>query len=114
MRISRVLLDGDLVRCAAADGVVFEPVEEFGGEPVSGVSIAQLPFAEHGAVSLVHIAVNGAMPLHTGPESGFVQVVEGAGTLVLPATSAFATRRPSSSCSLRTRSTAGPMSRRTR
>jgi quercetin dioxygenase-like cupin family protein len=84
VRISRILLDGDVVRCAAAEAVAFEAVEELGGQPVHGVSVAQLAFAEHAAVHLVRIAVGGGLSLHTGPESGFVQVVEGAGTLVLP------------------------------
>lgn len=84
MRVSRVLLDGDAVRRAVVDGVEFESVDEVAGERVEGVSAAHLTFAEHASVHLVRIAVGGGFPMHSGPESGFVAVIEGAGTLVLP------------------------------
>jgi quercetin dioxygenase-like cupin family protein len=84
MRVSRVLLDGEAVRCAVLDGVEFEPVDEVAGERVEGVSAAHLTFAEHASAHLVRIAVGGGFPMHTGPESGFVTVIEGSGTLVLP------------------------------
>jgi|SRR5581483_4000277 len=94
MRVSRVLLDAGAVRAAALEDIEFEPVAEVAGEAVAGVSTAQLEFAEHGAVHLVRIAAGGRFPMHTGPESGFVVVVEGAGTLLLPGDARVAYRAP--------------------
>jgi len=84
VRISRILADGGLVTSALVEGVSFEPVEEMEGEPVEGVAMAQLSFAPNGAVHLVRVAAGGGMPMHTGSEWGFVQVVTGSGMLVLP------------------------------
>ena len=84
MRISRVLADGELITSAVVEGVTFEPVLELAGEPVTGVSTATLEFSSTAAAHLVRIAAGGAFPMHTGPEWGFVQVVNGSGTLVLP------------------------------
>ena len=83
MRISRVLADGEMVTNAVVEGVRFEPVSELGGEPVTGVRVAVLEFSGNAAVHLVRIAAGGGFPMHTGPQWGFVQVVEGSGTLVL-------------------------------
>jgi quercetin dioxygenase-like cupin family protein len=84
VRISRVFADGELVTSTVVDGVCFEAVEDMEGEHVEGVSMTQLSFAPNGAVHLVRVAAAGSMPMHTGPEWGFVQVVTGSGTLVLP------------------------------
>ena len=84
MRISRVLADGELVTSAVVEGVGFEPVFEVAGEQVTGVSVAALEFSGTATVHLVRIAAGGRFPMHTGPEWGFVQVVTGSGTLVLP------------------------------
>jgi quercetin dioxygenase-like cupin family protein len=54
------------------------------GEPVAGVSAAALTFADNASVHIIRIAAGGRFPLHTGPQSGFVQVVQGSGALVLP------------------------------
>ena len=83
MRISRVLADGELITSAVVEGISFEPVLAVAGEPVTGVSTAALQFSRSAAVHLVRIAAGGGFPMHTGPEWGFVQVVTGAGTLVL-------------------------------
>jgi quercetin dioxygenase-like cupin family protein len=71
------------VTWSAVDDVRFEPVTEIAGEQVRGVSMAALDFSGGASVHLVRIAVGGGFPMHTGPEWGFVQVVRGAGTLVL-------------------------------
>ena len=84
MRISRVRADRELVTSAVVEEVGFEHVLEVSGEPVTGVSVAVLEFSGSATVHLVRIAAGGGFPMHTGPEWGFVQVVNGSGTLVLP------------------------------
>jgi quercetin dioxygenase-like cupin family protein len=66
------------------DELDFAPLTEVAGEPVTGVTAAHLPFAENASVHLIRIAAGGGFPLHTGPQSGFVQIVHGRGALTLP------------------------------
>jgi quercetin dioxygenase-like cupin family protein len=84
VRISHVLIEGSDVSLDVVDDLVFAPLEEVGGERIEGVSVAAVPFATHGEAHFVRIAAGGYFVLHTGPESGFVQVVHGRGKLVLP------------------------------
>jgi quercetin dioxygenase-like cupin family protein len=77
VRISHVLIEGSDVSLDVVDDLVFAPLEE-------GVTVAAVPFATHGEAHFVRIAAGGYFVLHTGPESGFVQVVHGRGKLVLP------------------------------
>jgi hypothetical protein len=84
VRISHVLIEGSDVSLDVVDDLVFTPLEEVGGERIEGVSVAALPFAAHGEAHFVRIAAGGYFVLHTGAESGFVQVVHGRGKLVLP------------------------------
>ncbi|MGH2851133.1 MAG: cupin domain-containing protein [Solirubrobacteraceae bacterium] len=84
MDVSRVILDGTRVAIDRVESLDFAPLTEVNGEPVAGVSAARLTFADNASVHLIRIAAGGGLPLHTGPESGFVQVVHGRGALVLP------------------------------
>jgi quercetin dioxygenase-like cupin family protein len=84
VRISHVLLEGSEVSLDVVDDLDFTPIEEVAGERIEGVSAAAVPFVPHGDVRLIRIAVGGYFVLHTGPESGFIQVVRGRGNLVLP------------------------------
>ena len=84
MRVSHVLLAGSQVSLAAIEGLAFTPLDEVDGERLEGVSVAAVDFVPHGEVRFVRIAAGGNFVMHTGPESGFVQVVEGRGQLVLP------------------------------
>ena len=84
MRVSHVLLAGSQVTLEVVEDLVFTPLEEVNGERVEGVSMASAEFVPHGDVRFVRIAAGGNFVLHTGPESGFIQVVHGRGQLVLP------------------------------
>jgi quercetin dioxygenase-like cupin family protein len=67
-----------------ADSLEFAAVEESGGQPNTGVSVATVDFATNGHVVFVRVAAGGHMSMHSGAESGFVQIVHGRGTLELP------------------------------
>jgi len=84
MRVSHVLLAGSQVRLDVVEDLVFTPLEEVNGERIEGVSVAAVEFAPHGEAHFVRIAAGGNFVMHTGPQSGFVQVVHGRGQLVLP------------------------------
>jgi MFS family permease len=84
VEVSRVVLEGARVAIDRVDTLDFAPMAEVNGQPVSGVSAAALAFADNAGVHIIRIAAGGSLPLHTGPQSGFVQVVRGRGTLVLP------------------------------
>jgi quercetin dioxygenase-like cupin family protein len=66
------------------DSLEFTAVEETGGQPNEGVSVAPVDFADNARAVFVAIAAGGHMAMHTGAEFGFVQVVHGRGTLELP------------------------------
>jgi quercetin dioxygenase-like cupin family protein len=84
LKVSHVLLDGSQVSLDVIEDLAFTPLEEVAGERIEGVSVAAVDFVPHGEVHVVRIAAGGYFVLHTGPESGFVQVVHGRGKLVLP------------------------------
>ena len=84
MRVSHVLLSGSQVTVEAIDDLAFTALDEVNGERVEGVSVAAVDFVPHGEVRFVRIASGGSFVMHTGPESGFVQVVRGRGQLLLP------------------------------
>ena len=84
MRVSHVLLEGSQVTLDVIEDLAFTPLDEVEGEPVVGVSVAAADFVEHADVRFVRIAAGGNFVMHTGPESGFAQVVAGRGKLVLP------------------------------
>jgi quercetin dioxygenase-like cupin family protein len=66
------------------DSLEFAAVAETGGQPNDSVSVASADFADSARAVFVRIAAGGHMAMHTGAESGFVQVVHGRGTLELP------------------------------
>jgi quercetin dioxygenase-like cupin family protein len=80
MRVTHVL-EGSV---EVVDSLEFVAVPETAGQPNEGVSVAPVEFAANGKAVFVRIAAGGHMAMHTGAESGFVQVVHGRGTLELP------------------------------
>jgi quercetin dioxygenase-like cupin family protein len=80
MRVTHILEDSVEV----VDLLEFAAVAESGGQPNDGVSVASAEFADKGRAVFVSVAAGGHMAMHTGAESGFVQVVHGRGTLELP------------------------------
>lgn len=84
MKISHVHLDGTDVTLDVVNDLHFTPLHEVNGQRVEGVSVANIPFMPHAQAHFVRIEAGGSFVLHTGPESGFVQVVRGRGKLVLP------------------------------
>ena len=77
MRVSHVLLEGSQVTLDVIEDLAFTPLDEVEGEPVVGVSVAAADFVEHADVRFVRIAAGGNFVMHTGPESGFAQVLPG-------------------------------------
>ena len=84
MKISHVLLSGSDVNVDVVDDLHFTPVHEVDGQRIEGVSVANIPFMPTAEAHFVRIEAGGFFLLHTGPQSGFVQVVRGRGKLVLP------------------------------
>jgi quercetin dioxygenase-like cupin family protein len=80
MRVTHIL-EGSI---EVVDSLEFAAVAQSGGEPNEEVSVASADFAANGKAVFVRIAAGGHMGMHTGAESGFVQVVHGRGTLELP------------------------------
>jgi quercetin dioxygenase-like cupin family protein len=80
MRVTHIL-EGSM---EVVDSLAFAPVTETAGQPNQGVSVTSVEFAANGKAVFVRISAGGHMAMHTGAESGFVQVVHGRGTLELP------------------------------
>ncbi len=84
MKITNVVVHGSEITADVVDGLEFTPLHEVNGQRVEGVSVSNLPFMSNAEVHFVRIDVGGNFVLHTGPQSGFVQVVRGRGKLLLP------------------------------
>lgn len=83
MNVTVFDVDGAAARAEVIDPA-WQPFPEWDGQPLTGVSRADLLDFPRAQVQLVHLRAGGHFVMHTSPELAFCQVVRGRGQLRLP------------------------------
>lgn len=76
--------DGDVVRANVTTDPPWQPVEEWEGQPVTGVQVFDLLQVPRATLQQARLRAGGHFVMHASPDLVFCQVVHGRGVLGLP------------------------------
>lgn len=84
MKVTTFELDGTAVRARVAVESAWKPYEEWNGQLLTGVQLAELLEVPRAALQQVHLRAGGHFVMHASPDLAFCQIVRGRGVLRLP------------------------------
>jgi quercetin dioxygenase-like cupin family protein len=84
MRVTTFVEEDGGVDTRVVDSPLWEPYEEYEGQPLEGVRLTVVERLRLGEIQLVEIAAGGHFAMHSSPDVAFCQVVRGRGKLGLP------------------------------
>ncbi|TDD65555.1 hypothetical protein E1262_24925 [Jiangella aurantiaca] len=77
-------LDGDAVSARVTPEPSWQPFDEWDGQPLTNVQMAELLEVPRAELQLVQLRAGGHFVMHSSPDLAFCQVVRGRGVLRLP------------------------------
>lgn len=84
MRFTVFEFDGEAVRASVTTDPPWKPVEQWEGQPVSGMQALDVLQTAGATMQLTRIRAGGHFVMHASPTAVFCQIVHGRGVLGLP------------------------------